>query len=103
MDLMERIRAIETSEEWKAKHAGRRPLEKIMANAVTPMGKGQPSPIEVIIDCVTDVNRADPTSTDAFTADDYGAVSKAIDDFLVDKTRGLEQFYVIVKQRKVEE
>ncbi|MEO7097100.1 MAG: hypothetical protein ABI175_27820, partial [Polyangiales bacterium] len=102
MDLIERIRGIETSDEWVAAHDGRRPLEKIMANAVTPMGKGQASPIEIIIDCVTDVNRADPTSTDAFTADDYGAVSKAIDDFLVDKTRGLEQFYAIVKQRKVD-
>jgi hypothetical protein len=103
MDLIERIRAIETSDEWKAAHDGRRPLEKIMANAVTPMGKGQASPIEIIIDCVTDVNRADATSTGAFTADDYAAVSKAIDDFLVDKTRGLEQFYAIVKQRKVDQ
>ena len=103
MDLIERIRAIETSDDWKAAHSGRRPLEKIMANAVTPMGKGQASPIEIIIDCITDVNRADPTSTDAFTADDYAAVSKSIDDFLVDKTRGLEQFYTIVKQRKVDQ
>ena len=74
----------------------------IMANAVTPMGKGRPSPIEVLIDCATDVNRADATSTDSFVPADYGSVGSSVSYFLTDPYRGLEQFYTIVKNRNAE-
>ncbi len=103
MDMIERLRDIETSDSWKNAHAGRRIVSKVMANAVTPMGAGRPSPIEVVIDCITDVNRVDATSTDAFGPEDYGAVTKTIEDFLIDPYRGMEQFYYIVKHRNIEQ
>jgi len=99
LDLVERIRDIETSDDWQKAHDGRRVLPILMANAVTPMGPNRPSPIEVLIDCATDVNRADATSTDAFAPADYGAVGQSVSSFLVDPYRGLEQFYTIVKNR----
>jgi hypothetical protein len=107
LDLVERIRDIETSDDWKNAHDGRRVLPIIMANAVTPMkdptGKNpRPSPIEVLIDCATDVNRADATSTDSFSPPDYGSVGSSVSSFLTDPYRGLEQFYTIVKNRNTD-
>jgi hypothetical protein len=100
LDLIERIRGIEAGETWVAEHGGRRVIEAVLGLAVTPMGPGKASPIEVLIDCVTDVNRANPMSNDAFAAEDYGAVAKSIHGFLKDPTRGLEQFYTIVRYRE---
>lgn len=108
LDLIERIKAIETSDEWKAAHGGRRVLQTIMSNAVTPMPSkdpkvARPSPIEVLIDCATDVNRADATSLDSFGPADFKSVAQTMNDFLVDPYRGLVQFYVIVKNRNAVE
>jgi hypothetical protein len=103
LDLMDRVRKVETDPSFSpfaANHGGRRVLPRIMANAVTPMGTGQPTPLEVIMDCVADLHRADPTATQpSFASGDYGSVAWNVEDFLVDPTRGLEQFYAIIKKR----
>lgn len=103
LDLMDRVRKVETDpafSKFAASHGGRRVLPKIMANAMTPMGAGKPAPIEILMDCIADLHRADPSSTEPFfLAGDYGSVAWNVEDFLLDPTRGLEQLYAIVKKR----
>jgi hypothetical protein len=78
-------------------------LAVALGNIVTPITddgfKGQ-SPLEVIIDVIADVNRVDPTQPYEGTLDrsDYGAVSDNVVDFLMNKERGLEQFYEVIRQ-----
>jgi hypothetical protein len=78
-------------------------LAAVLAKVVTPIDdgdfKGQ-SPLEVIIDVIADVNRADPTTPYSGTLgkDDYRAVGENVVDFLTNKERGLEQFYEVIRQ-----
>ncbi|MBI2390825.1 MAG: hypothetical protein HYV09_14640, partial [Deltaproteobacteria bacterium] len=96
--LIERVDKIETGH-FADTHEGRRVIPKVLANAVTPMGKSQVTPIEVLIDVIADLHRAEPTVKGPFEALDYGSVARNVQEFLVDPVRGLEQFYVIVKNR----
>jgi hypothetical protein len=100
---MDRVRRVETDPNFSnfaATHGGRRVLPRVMTNAMTPMGPGKPTPFEILADCVADLHRADPTNAQpSFQAADYGSVAWNVEDFLVDPTRGLEQFYAIVKKR----
>lgn len=101
LDLLQRVSALEKGD-FGAAHGGRRVLSKILANAVTPMAKGEPAPIEVFVDVVAEIHRADPTgAADPFAPPDYGSVAKNVHEFLSDKTRGLEQLYTIVKNRNL--
>ena len=78
-------------------------LAVALGNLVTPINdgdfKGQ-TPLEVIIDVIADVNRKDPTQKYEGTLNrsDYGSVSANVVDFLVNKERGLEQFYEVIRQ-----
>jgi hypothetical protein len=78
-------------------------LAVALGNLVTPIKggsfKGQ-SPLEVVIDVIADVNRADPTQPYEGTLErsDYAAVSANVVDFLSNKERGLEQFYEVIRQ-----
>lgn len=78
-------------------------LSLALANLVTPINdgdfKGQ-SPLEVIIDVVADVNRVDPTADydGTLAKDDYTNVTENVVDFLMNKERGLEQFYEVIRQ-----
>ncbi len=78
-------------------------LSKVLANAVTPIAdadfKGQ-APIEVVLDVIADVNRRDPREPyeGTLAREDYTNVSDEVWDFLVNKERGLEQFYEVVRQ-----
>ena len=74
-----------------------------LGNLVTPINnadfKGQ-TPLEVVIDVIADVNRVDPTQKYEGTLNrsDYASVSANVVDFLVNKERGLEQFYEVIRQ-----
>jgi hypothetical protein len=78
-------------------------LAVALGNLVTPINdagfKGQ-TPLEVIIDVIADVNRADPTQTYEGTLKrtDYATVSENVVDFLTNRERGLEQFYEVIRQ-----
>jgi hypothetical protein len=78
-------------------------LAVALGNLVTPIKdgdfKGQ-SPLEVIIDVIADVNRVDPTLKyeGTLAKEDYQSVSANIFDFLMNKERGLEQFYEVIRQ-----
>jgi hypothetical protein len=77
-------------------------LSVALANLVTPMddgngGKGL-SPLQIIMDVIGDVNRQAPDQTDKLVAGDYANIADNVTDFLLNKERGLEQFYEIVRQ-----
>lgn len=58
------------------------------------------TPLEVIIDVIADVNRADPTQPyeGTLVKGDYSNVGDNVYDFLMNKERGLEQFYEVIRQ-----
>ena len=78
-------------------------LAVALGNLVTPIKdagfKGQ-TPLEVIIDVIADVNRNDPTKAYEGTLNrgDYANVSNNVVDFLMNRERGLEQFYEVIRQ-----
>jgi hypothetical protein len=76
-------------------------LDVALANLVTPMPGpgGQPgeTPVEVILDAIADVNRAAPGAPAKLAAPDYENMASELSAFLLDGTRGLEQFYQIVR------
>jgi hypothetical protein len=76
-------------------------LTVALTNLVTPMTSGDKAgetPLEVMLDAVDTVNRAAPQlSTAVLDAADYGSISLNLDEFLLDKQRGLEQFYEVVR------
>jgi hypothetical protein len=84
-------------------------LNVALAHLVTPMtckppmtgctaGQGSETPLEVILDTISDVNRASPGAPAKTDAQDYANIANELSEFLVDPTRGLEQFYEIVRQ-----
>ena len=77
-------------------------LPQILTRLVTPMkdttGHLTQTPLEVIISVIADVNRTDPSQTTKLASGDYGAVAGQVNDFLMNKTFGLEQFYEIVRK-----
>jgi hypothetical protein len=73
-------------------------LPFVLKQFVTPMGEGRPAPIEVLVDVIADVNRADPSSTDKLAGDDYRNISVEVSDFCLNKSRGLEQIYEVIRQ-----
>lgn len=78
-------------------------LDAILPALVTPLDNGTgPTPIEVILDAIADVNRQDAASSEAFAPADYGLIMKTVDEFFTSQTRGLEQIYYIVQHRRSE-
>ena len=77
-------------------------LTQVLTRLLTPMkdksGRNTQAPLEVIMDVIADVNRVDPARTDKLDAPDYKNVSHEVNDFLLNKERGLEQFYEIVRR-----
>jgi hypothetical protein len=102
LDLIDRIGAVETGDQFAPTHGNRRVIPKVLANMVTPIGTTKITPIEIFLDVINELHRDAPGRGDAFDPPDYGAVARQVQEFLVDKTRGLEQLYAIVKNRNVE-
>ncbi len=73
-------------------------LAKFFERLVTPTLSDTRTPLDVFIEALSDVNRADPRSSAKFEGPDYGNVSKELSEFFLDKGRGLEQVYTVVKQ-----
>ncbi|HRI63155.1 MAG TPA: hypothetical protein PK156_02930 [Polyangium sp.] len=86
-----------TSDQYDKYHV----MDHVLPNLVTPMrgGKG-PTPLEIIMDTVAEVDRIDASKPTApQLPNDYEAIFRATRDFLVSDTRGLEQIYTIVQKR----
>jgi len=76
-------------------------LQKLVTPMAAPDGSTGQTPLEVIMDIVADINRADPRATDKLRAGDYASIADNVSDFLGNKERGMEQFYEIVRQGTV--
>ncbi len=72
-------------------------LATVLRNLVTPMGPDEPAPIEVVLSVIGDVNRADPRRTDGLAPADFHNIGREMSAFLLDRARGLEQFYTVVQ------
>jgi hypothetical protein len=72
----------------------------VLQHLVAPVAKSQPTAIEVLMDVISDVNRADPSvaSTTQLDVDDYGNIAAEISDFLENETSGLEQVYTVIQE-----
>ena len=73
-----------------------------LGKLVTPLPEGPQkgkAPLEVIIDVIADVNRGDPTKSpeDKLDNADYKNISENVSDFLLNKERGMEQFYEVIR------
>ncbi|HVH43798.1 MAG TPA: hypothetical protein VM925_15700, partial [Labilithrix sp.] len=78
-------------------------LASVLGKVVTPIKEGKfegQSPLEVIIDVIADVNRANPTEEydGTLKKKDYASVSRNVVEFLTDPHNGLEQFYEVIRQ-----
>lgn len=74
----------------------------VLEKLVTPLPNGPQkgkTPLEVVMDTVAEVNRLDPTrpQEEKLSNGDYRNVSDNVSDFLLNKERGLEQFYEVVR------
>jgi hypothetical protein len=82
-------------------------LNIALKGLVTPMtvsdGSTTQTPLQIIMDVIGDINRADPSQTGKFAAGDYASIADNVSDFLLNKERGLEQFYEIVRQGTVKQ
>ncbi|MFO0548670.1 MAG: hypothetical protein U0271_09795 [Polyangiaceae bacterium] len=90
-----------SSDEYDRYHV----LDTVLGNLVRPLpgDDGQPglSPLEVMMETISEVNREDPTDPIApLDSTDYGNIMNVVRDFMLSKTRGLEQIYDIVRKRK---
>lgn len=74
-------------------------LDHVLPRLVTPLGPDRQTPLEVILDTISAVQREDSSDPGPFSAQDYLSASRGIKTFLVDEYRGLEQFYSIVRGR----
>ncbi len=79
-------------------------LSIMLANLVTPPAPTAPNkptqtPLEVLIEVIADVNKASPEKPlEKLTPADYQSISDNVADFLLNKERGLEQFYEVIRQ-----
>lgn len=76
-------------------------LPILLTKVMTPMESGNlagMTPLEVFIDVIAEVNREAPGQTTKLETKDYVLISDNVADFLLNKERGLEQFYQIVKR-----
>ncbi len=82
-------------------------MDHVLPAAVTPMkdANGKPTdraPLEIFMDAVADIHRIDAEAAEddkPLATDDYGTMFSSVHDFLMSKTRGMEQFYFIVQSR----
>ncbi len=76
-------------------------LAAALTHLVTPMtlsgGKPGETPLEVILTVIDDVNRAAPQTAADLAGPDYASIGENVTSFLLDKQRGLEQFYEVVR------
>lgn len=86
-----------TSDKYDKYHV----MDHVLPNLVTPMNGGKgPTPLEIIMDTVAEVDRIDAsTPTAPQLPEDYEAIFRTTRDFLTSETRGLEQIYTIVQKR----
>lgn len=73
-------------------------IGRVLARLVTPDPATKTAPVEVLFSVIADVNRADPSSADKLSGDDYANITREVSSFFVDEGSGLEQVYDLVRE-----
>jgi phosphopantetheinyl transferase (holo-ACP synthase) len=81
-----------------------RVMDRILANLFTPLDPADPNsqtPIEIFLDTIAEVNRhdSDLPREQPLGAADFRFIFATMRDFMTHETRGMEQFYEIVRHR----
>ncbi len=79
-------------------------LDHVLPALVTPIDGGAgASPLEIVADVLAEVNRADAALETPLNQADYGYVFATMRELFASETRGFEQLYFIVKNRRRDE
>jgi hypothetical protein len=70
----------------------------LLRRAVATKTPLEPSPADTLVNVAAEVNRSDPSSTAKLASPDYANTSKELREFCLDKGRGLEQIYEVIRQ-----
>lgn len=79
----------------------RKVLKEMMANMVALPEGDKESPIETIIDVITEINRATPNAGGHLTTQDYHEILDRTHNFLSDEDHGLERLYKVIQSREL--
>lgn len=76
-----------------------RVMQVVLRQLVTPMGQGKPAPLDVFVDVLGDVERYDSRLEPDSPLDrhDMTVASSSVKRLMLDPTRGLEQFYEVIR------
>jgi hypothetical protein len=66
-----------------------------------PLTADGETPLEVILDVIVELNRAEPGASVDLNEADYRAVMGAVQEFMRDDIRGLERLYDVIQHREV--
>ncbi|MFI5299923.1 MAG: hypothetical protein ACHREM_17685, partial [Polyangiales bacterium] len=72
-------------------------IDFLLKRLITPQKNGQ-TPLEVLLSVAADVNRADPSARSKLTGADYANITSEVQDFLLNKSTGLEQVYEVLRE-----
>ena len=79
---------------------GRHVLHRVLANLVAlPADGSDETPLEVILDVMSQINRTHPGDTSDYTAGDYRTALGQGTSFMRDDRRGLERLYDVLQHR----
>ena len=70
----------------------------VLQHLMAPMTVDGRTPLDAFVDAVGDVNRADPSSSEAYTSIDFTNMAHELGDFVRNKDNGMEQVYAIIRQ-----
>jgi len=79
-----------------------RTLRALLGNLVR-LREDQTTPLEVILDVMNEVNRAEPGAGGAYLPPDYRASFGHMTDFMDEERRGMERLYDVVQSRELPE
>lgn len=79
-----------------------RTLRALLGNLVQ-LRDDQTTPLEVIVDVMNEVNRAEPGAGGAYLPPDYRASFGHMTDFMDEERRGMERLYDVVQSRELPE
>jgi hypothetical protein len=76
-------------------------LPLVTARLLQPIGStgtAARTPVDVFADAIAAVHRAEPASSIPLSADDYASMARELRGLFLDRERGLEQFYEVVRR-----
>jgi hypothetical protein len=73
-------------------------IPRLLQHLMAPMTVDGRTPLDAFADAIGDVNRADPSSSEAYTSIDFTNMAHELGDFVRNTDNGMEQVYAIIRQ-----